>query len=91
MAKRNVISAAQLCSRRVGSLLFRAVLLVGLFRELCGAGGAHEELYTSVYDGGKIQLAEDAVQMTSTWFDNNLFQPHETEHAAAEAEVACAP
>jgi hypothetical protein len=78
--------AAQFGGRRVGSLLFRAILLVGLFRELCTAEGVHDEPYRSIYDGGKIQLAEDAVQVTSTWFENNPFQSCDTEHPA---EVTC--
>ena len=91
MAKREVLAPAALFgSRRVKSLLFRAILLVGLFRELCSAEGTHDELYRSVYAGGKIMLAEDAVQVTSTWFENNPFQPPGTEHTAeGMSEVEC--
>ena len=87
-----LVPAAQFGSRRVGSLLFRAILLFGLFRELCSAEAVHEELYRSIYDGGKIQLAEDAVQVTSTWFENNPFQSRENEHPAQiMSEVTCTP
>ncbi len=52
---------------------------------MCGA--AHEEPFLSVYNGGKIQPADDAIQVTSTWFDNTSpFNNHAAEEAAGETE-----
>ena len=72
---------AKAACRSTNLLIYRIMLYVVLFWELCGA--AHDTSFLSVYNGGKIQPADDAVQLTSTWFDSaSPFQ-----NLAAEAAV----
>lgn len=62
------------------------IVYVVFFWEMCGA--AHETPFMNVYHGGKIQPADDAIQVTSTWFDAaSPFDNLATEVADAAVET----